>query len=339
VKKATVFITTLFLLAFTGCETDFEVLAPYKETMVVFGLLDQNDTAQYIKINKAFLGKSDALVMAQQYDSVNYGNELSVKVEIVKNGSTTGLLNLNKDSLIAKEAGIFNAPKQVLFKTKDILDASAVYRLTATNIKTGYTITAETPLISGFSIKFPTLPAGGATGTFDFANTLTRKSLQWYSGANGRLYQATIRFHYTEKNKITKTVEKKYVDWVFSAQKSNSTNSGELMEVTFMGPEFYQFLLGTIPVNNDVWRYPKTLDFIFSVASEQFNTYMEVNAPATGIVRERPIFSNINNGIGLFSARLRDTSRKNFKLNSNSEAKLLSAQYSSLGFCDSTICN
>ena len=41
----------------------------------------------------------------------------------------------------------------------------------------------------------------------------------------------------------------------------------------------------------------------FSFFIEDLYTYMAVNEPFEGIVQERPVFTNINNGIGLFSCR------------------------------------
>ena len=40
-----------------------------------------------------------------------------------------------------------------------------------------------------------------------------------------------------------------------------------------------------------------------TVGTTDLETYIDVNKPITGIVQERPHFSNINNGIGLFSSR------------------------------------
>jgi len=42
-----------------------------------------------------------------------------------------------------------------------------------------------------------------------------------------------------------------------------------------------------------------------TVGSEDLETYINVNKPITGIVQERPQFTNINNGIGLFSSRFK----------------------------------
>ena len=72
----------LFSVAFSSCETDFNVNADWEEVTVVFGLLDQSQDRQYIRINKAFLGNESAYVMASVSDSLNYNpDSLEVKIE------------------------------------------------------------------------------------------------------------------------------------------------------------------------------------------------------------------------------------------------------------------
>ena len=53
------------MFLFLSCETDFDVNAAWKETTVVFGLLDAGKELQQVKIGRAFLGEMDALQMAQ----------------------------------------------------------------------------------------------------------------------------------------------------------------------------------------------------------------------------------------------------------------------------------
>ena len=52
------------------------------------------------------------------------------------------------------------------------------------------------------------------------------------------------------------------------------------------------------------------MDFIIAVAADELNTYMEVNEPSNSIVQERPDYTNITNGIGLFSSRIKNTRTK-----------------------------
>ena len=84
--KYLLLLLSLFTALFFGCKTDFEVNAPWKETTVIFGLLDQTQKVQMIKINKAFLGEGDANQFAQNPDSTNYDpNDLEVKLFQLKN--------------------------------------------------------------------------------------------------------------------------------------------------------------------------------------------------------------------------------------------------------------
>jgi len=40
-----------------------------------------------------------------------------------------------------------------------------------------------------------------------------------------------------------------------------------------------------------------------TIGTDDLQTYINVNKPFSGIVQERPVFSNIENGVGLFSSR------------------------------------
>jgi hypothetical protein len=39
------------------------------------------------------------------------------------------------------------------------------------------------------------------------------------------------------------------------------------------------------------------------MANDDLKSYIQVNSPSTGVVQERPIYSNVSNGIGLFASR------------------------------------
>ena len=71
------------------------------------------------------------------------------------------------------------------------------------------------------------------------------------------------------------------------------------------GNSFFNFLALNLDKNQFVVRYFNEIDMIMTVGSEDLETYINVNKPITGIVQERPQFTNINNGIGLFSSRFK----------------------------------
>ena len=57
------------LFVFNGCKDDISLIGDFKETAVIYGLLDQSETTHFIKINRAFIGPGNAYDIAQIPDS------------------------------------------------------------------------------------------------------------------------------------------------------------------------------------------------------------------------------------------------------------------------------
>ncbi len=284
-----------FVLLFSACETDFNPNAAYKDITVVYGLLNQNDSISYIKINKAFLGEMNAYIMAQNEDSSSYANNLEVKVENVNSGQ---IFNFDTTTIYNKEAGVFYAPKQVLYKcvTYKQLNSGGEYKLSIRNKNTGKIITSSTKLVNTFEITnpFQTSPF------FDLPSSGNRK-VEWKSARYGKSYQLTLKFNYFE-NGIPK-----YINMAFPAQKSNTLDGNEIMRVEFPSSYFFRTLQSNLAVVPGIIRNAGKIEVIISVAGDDLSTYLDVNAPSGSIVQVRPEYTNINNGIGVFSARYDNT--------------------------------
>ena len=294
------FLSIVFVIS--ACSTDVDVIGNWKETTVVYGLLNQNDSLQYVKVNKAFLGDENALVMAQEYDSLNYGTELEIVLERIKNGSVIESFILQRDTTVVKDNGVFFYPNQVLYKTnQDIYDDSK-YTLSVTNTNTGNKVSASSTLVKDFAIDKPK-----SSESVNWNLISSDYKVKWQSAQNGKMHQLNIRFYYTEKNNTTSVTENKYIDWVFTTDESNTTDGGEDMEVAIDGQSFYTFIASMIAVDPNLTRTIGTLDFTITVAGDDFTTYMDVNQPSTGVLQEKPIYTNIENGIGLFSSRFSKT--------------------------------
>ena len=54
--------------------------------------------------------------------------------------------------------------------------------------------------------------------------------------------------------------------------------------------------------NNNIDRI-RAFDFVLSIANQELDTYLAVNAPVTGIIQERPVYTNIAGGLGLLASR------------------------------------
>src|SRR5437870_4430063 len=81
----------LLLIFITSCSTDFSVTTSWKDITIIYGLLDASDTAQYIKVGKAFLDPAtNAYTIAQNPDSLYY-KDLNVVLQDNVNGTTIQL--------------------------------------------------------------------------------------------------------------------------------------------------------------------------------------------------------------------------------------------------------
>jgi hypothetical protein len=304
ILAAIVFATILY-----SCNKDLNVNADWKAITVVYGLLDQTQDTTFIKITKAFLGPGDAMQFAKVPDSSMYPDKLDVKLEAWNGNTQVNVYTLDTITIHTKQAGdsIFYYPDQlVYYYPTGHLSQDLTYKLKITHKKSGVMDSAVTKLIHAFEITMP---------------DPFMKRVEYVPGHNfdvnfeqaygGKRYQLVIRFHYRENFSATDTVWK-HVDWmVFNNMQVTNPEFDTTQMVTeiqksFSSEGFYNILSLTIkddiahPVES---RTIGTVDYIFSVASEDLNTYIEVYEPSLAIVQERPIFSNIYNGVGLFSSR------------------------------------
>ena len=300
-------LVSVFTIIFTSCDTDFDVNAEWEEVTVVYGLLDAGDEmkTQQIKISKAFLGKMDALQMAQFVDSINFDqSELAVKVIRVKNNGIRDTITLNEVPTL-RNGGVFNDSIIVYtFENNNFLNSNSEYELLIKNNITGNEVSSITDVISGFDFDMGNgYPFGfiktwipGSPSATEFASA----NLTW--GQNypdkGEQYQIDLIFNYKENN-IAK-------DLIYTSLVLEGTS-----QYAFEGEKFFNFLKNELVQDPLIEREFLSIDLMMTVGSEDLKTYRIINEEITGIVQERPQFTNINNGIGLFSSRFTKT-RKGF---------------------------
>jgi hypothetical protein len=297
---------TLSVIGLSACSNKLNVQAPYKNIAVVYGLMDQSDSAHYIRINKAYEGTGNAYTMAKQYDSIYYPvSQLTVQLQDVnQNGNVVATINLVADSSIPVPAGTFSYPKQILYKTKAALNTNDIYNLIITNTHTHQVLTGSTTLLQDVSF---TLGVGGSSFNFNFSNQYPTV-IDWTSSASGRIYQMTFRFYYSEKTSSGKS--ENYIDWVQSPQTSPTLLGGYPMSYNFTGMQFLQLVKTLIPVESGVQRTADSLKMIFTTGSDDFNTYIQLSQPSLGIDQDPPSFSDVTKGIGIFTSRHTQTITK-----------------------------
>jgi hypothetical protein len=304
-------IPGFFLLFFLlySCNKELNINADWQDITIVYGLLSQNEDTTFIKITKAFLGPGDALQFAKIADSSNYKDTLDVRLE-AWNGSNLVTTYGRFDTLTkhTKEKGdsIFYYPDQlVYFYRTGHLDENLTYKLKITNHKTGKLITSSTSLVHHFSVEKP--------DPYQKLVTYLPGQLfevKWDPAYGGKRYQLIIRFYYND-NYVSAPPRERSLDWLVfnNVQVTDPYNTApEPIVRTFPGDVFYTVVGAKVPVDPTVIsRTARRVDYIFSVASEDLNTYMVVTEPSLTIIQERPQFTNITNGLGLFSSRYINT--------------------------------
>lgn len=118
----------------------------------------------------------------------------------------------------------------------------------------------------------------------------------------------------------------KYADWTFPNIEVNNPLVSSTLELTYNGEEFYKNLAIKILPAVGVERKAIGLDYIFVIGAEEFYTYYLVNQPSLTINQSIPQYSNIVNGLGIFSSRNISTLR-NKELDSSSLDSLRNGQY------------
>lgn len=298
--RSILYITVLFAVTFTSCKNDLDVTDEWKETMVVYGLLNPADTAQYIKINKAYLGEGNALVMAGEFDSVNYTqNEINAVIEQWNGTTLVQIIQLYKDALLPKDTGVFASPDQILYKTSvPIVQDGSIYKLRIVNENTGKVVTSETPIVQQISVNTPSpLQTINLYGFNPFKT-------KWNTATEGRKYEAIVRFHYIEKLIFDTTQQQqKYVDYTLGSFTSSTLDGGEVLEANINPDAFFKNIATKVAVNPNVYYYFSRLEFIYSAAGENFSVYMDVASTQSATFGDPPLFTNIDGGIGLFSSR------------------------------------
>lgn len=292
----------LFIPALYSCNKELKVNADWKDVTVVYGLLDQTDDTTFIKITKAFLGEGDALMFSRIPDSSNYPDKLEVRMDEYADATLKNSYPCDTMTIHNKQAGdsIFYYPDQLMYYTTAKLNQNYTYKLYIREKKSGKEITAQTSLVHDFTITRPQSIASFPPGQDQMFQ------VTWTPAQKGKRYQLVIRFFYFESLKTNPdSLYMRSMDWlVFNNIKSIDEQSTLPFDLYYPGETFYAMVGANIPTDPLVdHRIAHHCYFIFTVAASDLNTYMEVTEPSQSIVQEKPAYTNIINGIGLFSSR------------------------------------
>jgi hypothetical protein len=282
-------------LLFLSCDNEIDINANWKETIIVYGLLDPLDSIQYIKVEKAFLDEvSSALVVAKISDSLYLD---SAVVTLYQTDDRSNPIILSRTYDVPKDSGIFANDKNPLWFTKSPILADKEYEIEVLNPKTGKRVWARTNIISPALI---TAPVKNTNSNFSiFPEYLT---VDFVPKTNSYAYDLKMEFVYDEfKKSDTMAKITKSVTWNMLTNYKVSPGVVAISKIPKLA--FLQFLSGTISADTSLLRRLKYVSFTFYGANQTLADYISVNQPSIGIVQKTAEFTNINGGYGIFASR------------------------------------
>ncbi len=295
------FALTIMGLLTTSCANDVDINTEYQEITIVYGLLNQSQDRQYIKITKAFQTEGNVIIAAKDPKNSMYDpKDLEVWLDEYFGADYLRTIYLDSVVITNKDSGEFYYPNEIVYATPVGIQIKQTreYKLNIKVKSTGRLIEGKTFMVQDFSIKKPSAWQNYASFTGNY-----NQKVEWKSAKNGILHQLTIRYFYTDIPASGPRTSHS-VDMNFGLKRASNANGGETIIQEFNGNSFYQNLAAHIDLPEaGMKRYSDSLYYIFDVADEDFTIYVDINGPSNSIVQERPAYSNITNGIGLFSAR------------------------------------
>jgi hypothetical protein len=282
-----------------SCRNDLDVLAPYRDIPVVYCIINPKEPVQYLRLEKSFLGEASALVMARNTDSIYYP-EATVLMERWADGEPREKFILERVETAARDSGIFTSNPNLLYTLTSPVKAGYEYRLSIRIPSTGAEINAITQTIGEFKVIKPE----GFKKSLPFSSYDNYQKVQWISAPFSRIYQLTLRFHYLEVTGAD--TSKMTAEWNIGQFVSKLTEGGDIMETEILQRNFYKWVgnkLRTPAANVHRLAAKQAIDFVFTVGGDDLYTYIEVYKEDTGLPREKPVFTNLTSGIGIFAAK------------------------------------
>ena len=316
-KKINIVLTSVFALALilSGCnkEPQVDLTAEWKDITVVYGLMDINDTAHYVRISKAFLGSGNLYDYAAIKDSIYYPDILTVTIEEYDGSTLKNTYPLQRViNEIPKDSGLFYSDENILYKFTAPLNSSRTYKLKIKNGETGKEVTGETEIVRNTIINRPSpvqqISFFNNSGLpYDFKTEIS-------TGNKANRVQTIIEFEFWEHTATDSTLKK--ISFSMGTQTASSDNGGNTLTYVLNGNTFLENLKSMLSddpsiikrtfksdKNNITTQEKYEIFFTYYAADKFLTTYIDVNKPANGLIQEKPDYTNIENGIGIFASR------------------------------------
>lgn len=286
--------SAIVVLGFISCDNELDLISESKDIPIVYGLLSNLDTAQYIRLERAFIdANTSALELAKNPDLLYYPN---ATVSIVRQSDNVSF-NFNRvDGNLEgylRDAGVFAQAPNYLYKLHSSqlsIKEGETYKLL---INTGEEdeVSATTKILESPLI---TRPSSSSRLDFDYISDV---NIKWRGDDNAKI--ATVRLVINIDETINNgPLTPKSVIW-------NIADNIEDDELFRKGVDFYTFLGGELTKDPSIKRVLRNIDVIVDTGGMDILDYIKIGQANLGVTSSQdvPKFTNLSRGLGIFSSK------------------------------------
>lgn len=280
---------------YTSCDNDFDLTADKVEIPIVYALLDASDTAQYFRVERAFIDEDiPAATIAQRPDSLYYEDAI-VKIIRQSTGDEYVMQRVDgNDEGYPRQEGIFATVPNYLYKirTSDIiLEPEEIYELV---IELGDGLDPITATTTFIKPPFLSTPVEGMSINIDPKKVINYK---WNDNATNAIFDVDITFLYDEQSNTGS--ESKEIVWSIVSKTTDNEAQAD-------NSEFFSILANTLDPIPGVTRKQRGARFTLISGGIELADYIRIGQANLGITSsgEIPLYEgSLSYGYGLFSSR------------------------------------
>jgi hypothetical protein len=282
------------LVVISSCDNDFDLIEGNVDVPVIYGLLSAQDTAHYIRVEKAFVDENISGTALAQDPANLYYEDVEVQLTHIPSGQVFSLEKVdgNLEGYV-REPGAFAQAPNTLYKIRNSeinFVEEEEYQLSV-NIPGEETITSSTFIIEP---TFPSSPGAEAAEIAFFEDKSI--SFTWTPGNLSFLTSCKMNISYIEQ--VGSETEIKELEW-------NLFNNVDTRTYRIDKNAFFTFLGNNIEADPQINRIFLNIDIYYYGGGEEIKDYLTVSNANLGITSsgDVPVYSNLSRGRGIFSSR------------------------------------
>ena len=302
-------LLSVFALLFGACSNDLNLVAPAKDIPIVYGFLSRSDTAQYIRIEKAFVDPSKSAIELAQDPAQLYFSDVTAEIQEVDTKKSFLLKRVDGNLEGYKRTnGAFATSPNYLYKIKTSaidLKENKAYKLVVKR-KDGSVLTEVTTLITpDMQLNEDRTPPADFSVVSGFTISWLQTNYQ-----TAKLYDIILHFNVEERDVSGTTWVPKKLSW--NVAKGYSPTSIDFVpainNVNYRykdGFGFFQFLANNLDKTKPVVRKLRDIDVEILSGGQNLYEYTALGNINSGITGTEvlPNYVQVKDGYGMLSSR------------------------------------